>query len=485
MKYFVYNRKSTDESGNQILSLETQRAITDHIAQKSELNVIETIQEARSAKIAGNRPLFTSMLVRIRDGEAEGIIVAHLDRLARNERELADIVELMQSKALKEVRTKEKVYDSVDDIYYMGIDLIGAAQFSRKLSVRVKEGMQTKVRRGEFPTRAPIGYINRDAKIYPDPINLNYIKLAFSLYADGTHSLKAITYILNDRGMRTRYSGQKIQRSVVHEILSNPVYYGAIRSGGTLYKGIHEPIISKALFDQVQKVMHGHNNPKKEKHDYLYRGYLKCGVCGCSLTATLKKQKHIYYYCTNAKGNCTQHNKYLTQVEVTEKIPEVFKPFSAVEADFAQLAYETFVNDLKNGSVSEQDQTELSIKEIDTKLGRLLDLYISGSVDESLYNEKRKKLSEERVQLSLQVSSQKPVDPTLTLEQMEQLKKTALSIYTMFRDGDDLVKADLLRSALWNAHWVDGNITSQQYKPLWAILEKGLKSGDIKSMYPI
>lgn len=483
MKYFAYNRKSTDEAGNQILSLDTQKTITDDIALRHGLDVVETIQEARSAKIAGNRPLFISMLSRIRDGEAEGILVAHLDRLSRNERELADIIDLIQDKKLKEVRTKEKIYNSVDDIYYIGIDLIGAAQFSRKLSVRVKEGIQTKLKRGEFPTRAPIGYINKQAKIYPDPTYQEYIKLAFALYAEGTYSLKDVTNILYERGMRTRDAGNKVNKSVVHEILSSPVYCGAIRSGGTLYKGIHEPLINKTLFDQVQEVLHGKNKPKKHKREYVYRGYLKCGVCGCSLTADIKKGKYTYYYCTNAKDICSQHKDYIPEGEVTKQLPVVFKPFTALQGEFAVLAYDQYIHDLFNGETSTRDNTALQLQETDKKLERLLDLYLSGSLDEQLYNVKRKKLSGDRVQLELQMKSQNPQDPQLTFEQLELLKQRALSSYTMFVEGDDLVRSDLLKSALSNSEWIDGNIMSQQYKPLWEILEKGLKSGDFSTMY--
>lgn len=485
MKYFVYTRKSTDESTNQILSLETQRSITQQIATTHSLMVVETIQEARSAKIAGNRPLFTTMLTRIRDGEAEGIIVAHLDRLTRNERELADLIDLFQDKKLKEVRTKEKIYNSVDDLYYMGIDLIGAAQFSRKLSVRVKEGMQTKLNRGEYLAHAPIGYINKKAKIYPDPLYQNYIKLAFSLYADGTHSLKSLANLLYERGMRTRYKGNKVYKSVIHEILTNPVYYGAIRSKNTIYRGIHEPLISKSMFDQVQSILHGGNRPKKEKRNYLYRGYLKCGVCGCTLTGDQKKGKYTYYYCTNAKGKCVQHRRYLPEAHVTDGLQEVFAPFSAVQADFARLAYETYVHDLGAGKPATMDSVSPQLQDIARKLESLLDLYLAGSLDESLYTQKRNKLIEVRTQLQLQMQSNTSVDPIRTLEQLELLKQRAISIYTMFNEGNDEIKSELLKSVLSNSEWVDGKITSQQYKPLWEILEKGLKSGDISTMYPL
>lgn len=57
------------------------------------------------------------------------------------------------------------------------------------------------------------------------------------------------------------------------------------------------------------------------------------------------------------------------------------------------------------------------------------------------------------------MKSKKPLDPQLTLEQLELLKQRALSSYTMFVEGDNLVRSDLLKSALSNSEWIDGNIT--------------------------
>jgi site-specific DNA recombinase len=488
MKYFAYTRKSTDESGNQVFSLETQKRIVEDVARRDKLQIIQTYTEARSAKKPDNRPLFKTMLTRIRKGHAQGIIVAHIDRLSRNGVESAEIVQLFELGLLKEIRSGSKIYNSVEDILTMDFEFVFASHFSRNLSKRVKEGLETKRLRGEYPTRAPIGYINRDAKIYPDPKYKDYVKLAFTLYAEGTYSLKEITNILYDRGMRTRDGGRKVYKSVVHEILVNPVYYGAIKGKSGLYKGCHEPLISLSLYNQVQDILHGRNKPKKEKHDFLYRGYLKCGVCGCALTATLKKGKHVYYYCTNAKGNCDQNHRYLTETQVTAKVHDLFKPFSAIQGEFAQLAYESYVSDLMNGKTSDMathSQMELQLQETEGKLRHLLDLLLDKKIDEKTYDEKRKQLADDKTQLELQLRHHKPQDPLLTLEQLEQLKQRATSAYDMFGEDDNDIKLDLLKSVLWNSEWVDGNITSKRYKPLWEILEKGLKSGDISTMYPL
>lgn len=487
MKYFAYNRKSTDEAGNQVLSLETQKRITDDIALRSSLEVIETFQEARSAKKPDNRPLFSRMLKEIRAGKAQGLIVAHIDRLSRNGTESAQVIQLFELGFLKEIRTGSKTYNSVEDILYMDFDFVFASHFSRNLSKRVKEGMETKRQRGEYPTRAPIGYVNRDAKIYPDPKYAGYVKLAFSLYGEGTHPLIEIRDMLHNKGMRTRDTGNKVQKSTVHDILTNPVYYGAIRSFDKLYKGVHEPLISKALFDRVQDILHGKCNTKKQKHEYLYRGYLICGICGCRYTASTKKEKHTYYYCTNAKGICDQRSDYLVPDDVTDALQEVFNPFSLVEADFAKLAYDTYINDLKSSKDSDEmcgTTMKVQIAEIDEKLKRLLDLLLDKRIDEKEYDRKRKDLANDRVQMELQLRNLKPMNPEATLERLEQFKERAMSVYSMFKEGDDPIRSDLLKSVLWNASVINGNVTSQQYKQPWDTLEKGLKSGNFKTMYP-
>lgn len=490
MKYIIYNRKSTDEAGNQILSLETQKGITDNIAQNSQLDVIETIQEARSAKVSGNRPLFTAMLTRIRDGEAQGIIVAHVDRLSRNERELADITELFQSGLLKEIRTKDKIYNTLDDIYYIGLDLIGAAQFSRKLAARVKEGNETKRQRGEYTNRAPLGYINKDKKIIPDQHYAPYIKLAFDLYGTGDYSLLHLTKLLNDRGMRSRDGGNLIQKSTLRDVLTNPTYYGVIRAVGKLYKGIHEPLIIKELFDRVQDILTGKRVMKQKNHSFPYRGFLICNICGCRYTATIKMRKteHIYYYCTNAKHICTEHLRYLTDSMVFNILRDQFAPFSALQGELSQLALSSYINDLeskKDLNVKLREQIALRLQEIDRELKKLLQLLVQSKIEESQYDEFKNNLTSEKINLELQQTSLKPLDPITTLERLERIKNQALSLQTMFDTGDEEVKSDLLKSVLWNVKVQSGYVASVQYKKPWEYLAIGLKNNDFNSLYPV
>lgn len=82
-KYILYARKSTDTEDKQVLSIEAQLVELRKFAKDNGLVVIDELIEKRTAKMPG-RPVFNSMIKRIENGEANGILAWHPDRLARN-----------------------------------------------------------------------------------------------------------------------------------------------------------------------------------------------------------------------------------------------------------------------------------------------------------------------------------------------------------------------------------------------------------------
>lgn len=213
MRYIIYCRKSSEEETKQIQSLETQERMLLEYSQKNNLSITDVIKESKSAKTDGNRPLFTLMLERLHKNEAEGLLVSHIDRLSRNGIESSQIIKLFEEGVLKEIRTPSRIYNSVQDMLYMDFDFVFASHYSRNLSIRVREGIQTKLLKGEYPSYAPIGYINHNAKIFPDPLRSEYISLAFDLYSTGSYSLTQLTDLLFEKGLRTRKGNNKVCRS--------------------------------------------------------------------------------------------------------------------------------------------------------------------------------------------------------------------------------------------------------------------------------
>ena len=82
-KYFIYCRKSSEDSGRQVLSIDSQLGVMKEIAIRDDLEIVHTFTESKSAKAPG-RDEFNEMMTRIEKGEASGILCWKLDRLARH-----------------------------------------------------------------------------------------------------------------------------------------------------------------------------------------------------------------------------------------------------------------------------------------------------------------------------------------------------------------------------------------------------------------
>ncbi|MFQ5788452.1 MAG: recombinase family protein [Thermodesulfobacteriota bacterium] len=90
--------------------------------------------------------------------------------------------------------------------------------------------MREKAEQGLYPSCAPLGYINNRATrlIDIDKERAPYIKRIFELMAAGKHSIRMLERQIYIEGLRNRNSN-RVGKSAIHEILKNPIYYGAFR----------------------------------------------------------------------------------------------------------------------------------------------------------------------------------------------------------------------------------------------------------------
>ena len=162
INYFLYARKSTDVEDKQVLSIESQLAELRDVAKRENLNIADEFIEKRSAKMPG-RPIFNDMLRRIQTGEAQGIICWKIDRLARNPVDGGQIQWLLQQGVIQHIQTHDRSHYPNDNVLMMSVELGMANEYIRQLSANTARGLRQKARQGDFPGKAPFGYINNPA----------------------------------------------------------------------------------------------------------------------------------------------------------------------------------------------------------------------------------------------------------------------------------------------------------------------------------
>lgn len=349
IKYFLYARKSSEAEDRQAASIDAQKDELLKITKEQGLHIVDILEESQSAKKPG-RPVFNKMLERIYKGEANGIVCWKLDRLARNPVDGGQISWMLQQSAIAQIVTFGRTYYPTDNVLMMQVELGMANQYIRDLSVNVKRGLAKKVREGWLPSGAPIGYMSTPDRdkgfktISIDPDRFPVVRRLFDLMLTGTYTVAQIWSIsrkeLNLKTYQRRNIGGKhLSKSAVYAILSNPFYYGWFEypfKSGEWHKGAHEPMITEDEFNKVQILMGRKTTPRLEKNlSFAFTGLMKCGTCGCSITAQAKVKRckngnvhhYVYYNCTKKKvdTNCPERCVELKDLtlDIKEKISEI------------------------------------------------------------------------------------------------------------------------------------------------------------------
>ena len=405
-KFFLYARKSTDEPERQILSIEAQLFELREYAKKEGLQTVREFVESKTAKEPG-REIFNEMISRIEEGEAEGIIAWHPDRLARNSVDGGRVIYLIDTGKIATLKFPTFWFDSTPQGKFMLNIAFGQSKYYvDNLSENIRRGIRQKLRNGIWPAWAPLGYVNDKEKrcIAVDTPKAKLIRKAFELYATGEYPLSEIRKKINIAGLVGK-KGKMLSVSNYQYMLKNPIYYGVIRYNGELYDGKHEPIITKKLFDSVQEVMKRKSKPKgRTLKPYVYRGFFRCGECDCFITTETQKG-HNYLRCTKRKNPCTQ--KYVREEIITslgkEEIKKVSLSSAWVDACVQELEKERTQKKQAEGSFVLKLRNELV--EIEQKLDSLLDLQLSGALSQEEYIAKKTKLLNQKIDISEKITA--------------------------------------------------------------------------------
>jgi site-specific DNA recombinase len=444
---FAYIRVSTARQGEQGSSLQEQRSAIESYARKNNLTITRWYEEIETAAKLGRR-VFGRMLSDIKRHDVNGIVIHKIDRSARNLKDWAAVGELSDSGV--EVHFAHESLDlrSRGGRLAADVQAVVAADYIRNLRDEVKKGFYGRLKQGFYPLPAPLGYIDKGAGVAKeiDPVRGPLIREAFVLYASGDFSFVSLPAELAKRGLRNR-RGRIIPRNSIATILHNPFYAGLIRirRTGELFEGNHTRLISKALFDDVQRRSSAKTNLRGRSHDFLLRRLLRCASCGATLVGELQKEK-VYYRChTRAcAGSSIREDDYLLAAR------QVLTALCFDENDFGDLRDElhSFREEWLTSAEARNQQIRHSLLVCDDRLAKLTDAYVDGLIERNLFDLRKASLFDEKLHLKTQLErSQNGRSVPDTLQAILERAQTALF---MFESGIASEKRELLRSLTSN-----------------------------------
>ncbi len=323
VKYVLYARKSTESDEKQALSIDSQVKEMLQIAEREGLEIIDIRREAHSAKDSGQRPVFNELLRDIRSGRYNGILTWAPDRLSRNAGDLGSLVDMMDQKLLKEIRTFGQHFTNSPNEKFLLMILCSQAKLENdNKSVNVKRGLRMRCEMGLWPSVAPTGYLNekridRKGCVLIDPERAPIVKQMFEKVAYEKWSGRKVYHWLKfDMNFRSRTSNKPLTLSNVYRLLQLPFYYGVFEypvGSGSWYTGKHQPIIARELFEATQEQLKRDKIVRGESKEFAFTKLITCGLCGSGITAQEKFKKlkgggenrHVYYGCTRSRDiNC-------------------------------------------------------------------------------------------------------------------------------------------------------------------------------------
>src|ERR1039458_9063463 len=168
-------------------------------------------------------------------------------------------------------------------------------------------------------------------------------------------------------GLRTK-QGRPFSKSHVHRILTNPFYIGINRFDGKEYPGAQEPIISKELFERVQRKLHRGRAQPFTKHHPTLQGLIRCEDCGSIVTWSLQKGRY-YGVCRRLTDNCKK-GRALREDRVEAIILEQLKDLISPVPEVIDWVVDA-LQDANHASVEEREKTKVAVEAHISKIERM------------------------------------------------------------------------------------------------------------------
>lgn len=451
---FAYARVSTPRQGEKGVSLQEQRDAITRYAEKHGLEITRWFEERESAAKKG-RAAFNQMLRLLRLRAADGVIIHKIDRSARNLEDWNDIGKLVDAGVKVYFATESIDLTTTAGRLSADIQAVVATHFSRNLREEVKKGMYGRLKQGFYPIGAPIGYLDQGSakpKIL-DPVRAPLLKSAFELYATGEYALRELVTEMHRRGLRSR-TGNAVAVNTMAVVLRNPFYIGWMRMGSKrqTFRGNHEPLISVALFDEVQDVLDGKRVDRAKQHVFTFSRIVRCASCKYSLIAERQKG-HVYYRCHDRmfKNPAICPPTSIREEGIEDALICALGSIKLTDEELDQARH--YLADQRRAKGEEREIAKNAlvqqIEQLRPRISRLMDLLLEGTIDKDLFDLKRTALLHEQAAAEEKLRELE-TDSNAWANEVAKTVELAKDAYSLYQTASTQNKRQLLKIVLSN-----------------------------------
>jgi len=263
----IYTRKSTEHNLDLAFnSLDAQREACEAYI-KSQAHegwrlIPDRFDDGGLSGASLERPALQKLLDEVRARKVDVIVVYKVDRLTRSLADFAKLVEIFDQHDVSFVSVTQS-FNTTSSMGRLTLNvLLSFAQFEREvIGERVRDKIAASKRKGLWVGGpVPLGYRSVDKKI---EVAADEAALVRKIFADYLHcgSIGELAALFEREGVRPEprrlvngrlSTTERLNIGPLAYILKNRFYVGEIAYRGEIYKGEHEAIIARDLFDAVQ-----------------------------------------------------------------------------------------------------------------------------------------------------------------------------------------------------------------------------------------
>ena len=318
----VYTRKSTEEGlDSDFNSLDAQREAGEaYVASQRNEGWILLPDRYDDGGFSGGsleRPAVQRLLQDVEAGKVDCVVVYKVDRLSRSLLDFSKLVELFDRHKVSFVSVTQH-FNTTDSMGRLTLNiLLSFAQFEREIiTERVRDKIAAAKKRGKRCGGMPVlGYDLVDGKLVVNPTEAKLVRHVFESFLR-IGSTTILARQLNEQGHFTKTwttrkgterKGRPWNKPHLYRLLHNHAFIGEVTHKGNVYRGEHQAIIAKELWDKVHSVLaknhHVRSANTKAETPALLKGLIRCGHCQTSMGITFTRKAgrmYRYYLCQNA-----------------------------------------------------------------------------------------------------------------------------------------------------------------------------------------